>query len=61
MSEARKNEILEDFRRPNAGKSSRSRDLKERFHLIRSKETFLTDTQTSDYTKSSGEINSPRV
>ena len=56
MSE-RKNEILENFRRPN-GKSSRSRDLKERLHLIRSKETFLTDTQTSDYTKSSGEINS---
>lgn len=28
---------------------------------MRSKETFLTDTQTSDYTKSSGEIQQQRV
>lgn len=28
---------------------------------MRSKETFLTDTQTSDYTKSSGEINLSRT
>jgi cell division protein FtsB len=28
---------------------------------MRSKETFLTDTQGSDYTKSSGEINLSRA
>lgn len=57
----RKNEILEEFRRPQGNKSSRSREVKNRLHHIRSKETFLTDTQTSDYTKSSGEINHSRI
>lgn len=61
MSEQRRNEILEEFRRPAGNKSSRSKDVKNRLHQLRSKETFLTDTQTSDYTKSSGEINLSRT
>lgn len=52
---------MEEFRRPPANKHSRSRDIKARLHHLRHKETFLTDTQTSDYTKSSGEINLSRV
>ena len=61
MSEQRRNEILEQFRRPPGNKNSRSKDIKNRLQHLRSKETFLTDTQTSDYTKSSGEINLSRA
>lgn len=60
MSEHKKVEVCEDFKR-SCLRSSKSRDLKSKLHSIRGKEVFLTDTQTSDYTKSSGEMNAAKI
>ena len=60
MSEHKKSEGGEDFRR-NGLKTVKSRDLKNKLQSLRGKEVFLTDTQTSDYTKSSGEMRAAKI
>jgi hypothetical protein len=55
MSEYKKPEIGEEIRRFHNKRNSTSRDKKVKVGGLK-KGVFLTDAQTSDYTKSSGEM-----
>ena len=61
MSEYKKHEPVEEFKRStNNNRQSKSREASRRVYGLK-KGVFLTDTQTSDYTKSSGEMQMMKI